>query len=83
MAGGAGAPAGLPRPRAPLGGSAVRVHNGGMDEFLLRPDPSDPRLTRRVTGIDHQGKPIETSVVVDKTLYCQSRLEQNGEREDG
>ncbi len=47
------------------------MHIVGMDEFLLRPNPSDPRLTRRVTGIDHQGKPIETSVVVERplTLY--------------
>ncbi len=42
-----------------------------MGAFLLKPDPSDPRLTERVTGTDHEGKPIETSVVVERplTLY--------------
>ncbi len=42
-----------------------------MDEFLLKPDPSDPRLTRRVTGTDHEGRRIETLVVVERplTLY--------------
>ncbi len=42
-----------------------------MDEFLLRPDPSDPRLTQRVKGLDHDGKHVETSVVVERplTLY--------------
>ena len=42
-----------------------------MDEFLLRPDPSDPRLTQRVKGLDHDGKSVETSVVVERplTLY--------------
>ena len=43
-----------------------------MDEALrVKPDPSDPRLTRRVTGVDHTGAPIETSVTVERplTLY--------------
>ncbi len=42
-----------------------------MDEFLLKPDPSDPRLTSRVAGIDHNGERVETSVVVERplTLY--------------
>ncbi|HZB93631.1 MAG TPA: formate dehydrogenase accessory sulfurtransferase FdhD [Stellaceae bacterium] len=39
-----------------------------MREFTLRPDPEDPRLTRRVPGIDHEGKPIETAVVVERPL---------------
>ncbi len=39
-----------------------------MGAFLLKPDPSDPRLTERVTGTDHEGKPIETSVVVERPL---------------
>jgi FdhD protein len=39
--------------------------------LLLRPDPSDPRLTRRVTGIDQTGGTVETSVTVERplTLY--------------
>ncbi len=41
------------------------------DDLLVRPDPSDPRLTRRVSGVDHTGAPIETSVTVERplTLY--------------
>jgi len=39
-----------------------------MKEFTLRPDPDDPRLTRRVPGIDQDGKPIETAVVVERPL---------------
>jgi FdhD protein len=43
-----------------------------MDDTLrVRPDPADPRLTRRVAGIDHTGARIETSVTVERplTLY--------------
>jgi FdhD protein len=44
------------------------------DEFpflRVRPDPSDPRLTRRVTGVDQTGAAIEASVTVERplTLY--------------
>ncbi len=39
-----------------------------MEDFIIRPDPSDPRLTRRVTGIDQTGAPIETSVTVERPL---------------
>jgi FdhD protein len=41
------------------------------DEFLLRPDPSDPRLTRRLRGVDQDGAVVETPVVVERplTLY--------------
>jgi FdhD protein len=38
------------------------------DEYLLRPNPADPRLTVRVTGEDETGKPIETGVVVERPL---------------
>ena len=39
--------------------------------LLVQPDPADPRLTRRVTGIDHTGAAIEASVTVERplTLY--------------
>ena len=42
-----------------------------MDGYLLKPDPTNPKLTERVTGIDHDGQAIETSVVVERplTLY--------------
>ncbi|MBR0654236.1 formate dehydrogenase accessory sulfurtransferase FdhD [Plastoroseomonas arctica] len=41
------------------------------DALLVRPDPTDPRLTRRVTGLDQDGQRIETSVTVERplTLY--------------
>jgi FdhD protein len=39
-----------------------------MDEFLLRPDPEDPRLTQTVRGIDHEGRSIETAVVYERPL---------------
>ena len=37
-------------------------------DYLLRPDPHDPRLTERVSGIDQTGAPIETSVTVERAL---------------
>jgi FdhD protein len=41
------------------------------DPLRVRPDPTDPRLARRVAGIDHTGQAIETSVTVERplTLY--------------
>ncbi|MBV8537112.1 MAG: formate dehydrogenase accessory sulfurtransferase FdhD [Alphaproteobacteria bacterium] len=46
-----------------------------MKEFTIAPDPTDPRLTHRVTGQDQTGQSIETSVVVERplTLYLNSR----------
>src|SRR5436190_23778499 len=38
------------------------------DDYLIRPDPHDPRLTERVTGIDQTGAPIETRVTVERAL---------------
>jgi FdhD protein len=38
------------------------------DDYLLRPDPTDPRLTERVRGIDQTGAPIETAVTVERAL---------------
>ena len=35
---------------------------------LIRPDPDNPRLTRRVTGVDHNGQPQEISVVEERPL---------------
>src|SRR5512142_3467734 len=42
-----------------------------MKEFAIKPDPEDPRLVRRVAGVDQDGKPVETSVVMERplTLY--------------
>ena len=39
-----------------------------LDDYLLRPDPADPRLTERVRGIDQSGVPLETSVTVERAL---------------
>jgi FdhD protein len=39
-----------------------------MDEFVLRPDPDDPRLTKTVPGIDHEGRAVETAVVYERPL---------------
>jgi FdhD protein len=39
-----------------------------MDEFLLRPDPDDPRLTQAVSGVDQDGREVETAVVYERPL---------------
>ena len=36
--------------------------------WLVRPDPTDPRLTRRVSGIDQTGANVETAVTVERAL---------------
>src|SRR6187397_3438356 len=38
------------------------------DDYLIRPDPLDPRLTERVTGVDQTGQAIETRVTVERAL---------------
>src|SRR3954454_17612816 len=38
------------------------------DDYLIRPDPHDPRLTERVRGIDQTAQPIETVVTVERAL---------------
>jgi len=46
-----------------------------MEEFIVRPVPDDPRLTRTVAGIDQEGKPVETAVVMERplTLFLNGR----------
>src|SRR3546814_11966978 len=39
-----------------------------LAEFALRPDPADPRLTERVSGLDQDGRAVETAVVVERPL---------------
>ena len=39
-----------------------------MEDFEIRPNPADPRLTRRVAGIDHTGAAVETAVTVERPL---------------
>ncbi|MGB6538353.1 MAG: formate dehydrogenase accessory sulfurtransferase FdhD [Xanthobacteraceae bacterium] len=38
------------------------------DDYLIQPDPLDPRLTERLSGIDQTGAAIETSVTVERAL---------------
>jgi len=38
------------------------------DDYLIRPDPHDPRLTERVRGVDQTGAEIETVVTVERPL---------------
>src|SRR5215211_3147156 len=38
------------------------------DDYAIRPDPLDPRLTERVTGVDQTGQTIETAVTVERAL---------------
>src|SRR5579883_398465 len=44
-------------------------------EFAVRPNPDDPRLTRTLAGIDHDGQAIEAAVVVERplTLFLNGR----------
>ena len=46
-----------------------------MEEFAVHPEPDDPRLTRTVAGIDQEGRPIETAVVMERplTLFLNGR----------
>src|ERR1041384_2361452 len=38
------------------------------DSYIIRPDPLDPRLTERVSGVDQTGARIDTSVTVERAL---------------
>lgn len=60
------------------GAEVVRLRKGtakldqaALEEFLVRPDPQDARLTSRVEGVDEKGRRVETSVVTERplTLY--------------
>jgi len=39
-----------------------------MKEFAVRPNPEDPRLTRKLPGLDQDGRRVETTVVVERPL---------------
>ena len=45
------------------------------DPAVILPDPEDPRLTERVTGIDHTGAIVEVKVPVERalTLYLNAQ----------
>jgi FdhD protein len=38
------------------------------DDYIIRPDPDDPRLTERVSGMDQTGQRVDTSVTVERAL---------------
>ena len=38
------------------------------NDYLIKPNPADPRLTERVHGVDPTGAPIETAVTVERAL---------------
>ncbi len=38
------------------------------DHYIIKPDPHDPRLTERVSGIDQTGARVESSVTVERAL---------------
>src|SRR5579862_8433608 len=63
----------------PLPPARPFAYIGGMnlpdDDYLVRPDPHDPRLTERVKGVDQTGAAIETAVTVERalTIYLNSQ----------
>ena len=46
-----------------------------MPAYLVQPNPADPRLTRRVSGVDQEGRAVETAVPVERplTLFLNSQ----------
>ena len=46
-----------------------------MSNYLMAPDPEDPRLSTQVDGVDHNGQPITAAVVRERaiTLYLNSQ----------
>jgi len=48
------------------GGRGTKI--ASMQEFAVRPDPGDPRLTRTVEGIDQEGRRVAAAVVVERPL---------------
>jgi FdhD protein len=58
-----------------LAAEAVRTHHRQMQEFTVRPQPDDSRLTRTIAGIDHEGRSIETAVIMERplTLFLNGR----------
>ena len=54
--------------------SGAKSPNGKSVPKVM-PDPKNPRLTERVTGIDHNGAPVEINVPVERalTLYLNAQ----------
>src|SRR6478735_1794860 len=49
-------------------GSGIMPAKKKKTGYLIQPDPLDPRLSERVTGVDQTGATIETAVVVERAL---------------
>ena len=39
-----------------------------ISSYRIQPDPSDPRLSRVITGVDQHGQPTKTSVIEERPL---------------
>jgi FdhD protein len=63
--------AGQEAPDVQRRGKAKAASSADLAEFLLRPDPGDPKLTRAVEGLDQDGQPVAARVVEERplTLY--------------
>ncbi len=48
--------------------SMLYITSMTASSYIIRPDPNDPRLTERVTGIDQTGARIEIAVTVERAL---------------
>src|ERR1044071_6163397 len=46
-----------------------------LKQYIVAPQPDDPRLTNTVSGIDESGKPADISVVIERplTLYLNAQ----------
>ncbi|MVO15122.1 formate dehydrogenase accessory sulfurtransferase FdhD [Parasedimentitalea huanghaiensis] len=55
------------RPKAELGEFQL-ASSVDLKEYLIAPDPSNARLTRAVTGVDHNGEVSQISVVEERPL---------------
>ncbi len=44
------------------------AEEAALKDYILRPDPADPHLTRQVAGVDQDGVPVETAVVMERPL---------------
>jgi FdhD protein len=61
------------RPQDAAPGPAAPPPGGG--DLAVAPDPSDPRLTRGVAGVDQEGRRVEARVVEERalTIYLNAR----------
>ena len=66
----AAAPAVAPR--------ALPRHIRTMTGYLVKPDPKDARLTRLVTGVDHDGNPVTVDFWNPALGACESLLIEDG-----